>query len=106
MRTWGKAFVIASLVEVPLVVFLTTVPNDVLKSNPVVVAINWYHLPAAYLTFIALTMLNPGPGLKANVFQWCSTFALQVIMFTAPLVFLLLKGIERLRRKPDSKAQP
>ena len=81
MNRWAKACVLAAVVELPLLVLFA-------KSS-ITSIISWYHFPAAYLAYVVLALIDPGPGRSAHFIELSGVFAFQVLL-TTPLFFAIL----------------
>ena len=100
MKTWTKAVVLSSLVELPLLTLLEALPRRLENSLPVEV-IGWYHVPAYWFSHYVLLVYNPGPRpgptVASNALAWFSRFAFQVLI-TTPVMYGLLRLIGRAGR--------
>lgn len=102
MKVWVGALVMASVVELPLVILLSTTGPAKLNGSVIGRAIGWYHLMSLWFGYAVITLWNPGPRVAptgvSNAVYWFSIFAFQVVV-TTPVAFLVLKGIGHCRKR-------
>jgi hypothetical protein len=103
MKTWTKAFGIACLVEIPLLVALMTLPTKQPVSlltfafGEVLVGYHILSFPFGMSMHIMWVGDRTPPVPGSEVVFWFSVYAAQIVL-TTPLIALLLKVI-RGRRK-------
>ena len=100
MKLWTKAFIIACLLEILSMLVLRGKDLVDMHGSLLLMILWWYHLPAGLFGFTVISIVAHLSGLShgtaLNTIFYFTEFAFQIV-FTTPIVFLILRSIRRSR---------
>ena len=107
MKSWTKAFLVACVLELPLLTLLVAQASQDLSNSHLAKILLWYHvIPLSGLSWIFLVLFGHGSPtvgspLLWRVLLWSSVFAVQVAL-TMPFVRLALELFHHPMRSDSS----
>ena len=104
MKNWRKAFVTASLVEVPLLILLLASRSHGQPHSALYDALIWYHVvPLALVSWCFLVLFGHGDPPFGGAWLWQTLYCLGVLLLqaalTSPIFFGIILLFQRVRAR-------